>query len=396
MKKNKNKIIDTLDHCLSLLIVFLLLSSISVWGGKFLGKDILHSDNVTLSQSAINNTPDNNVLAALNLNPAAITIIQRDSATWQIVSKKDKKDLGHIVHTAPYARDIIGFAGATPLYIYVSPEQQILQIAPGNNEETPSFYKKAYNGIIPHWIGQDLDNGKDLEVDAVSGATYTSNALIHNVKNTLDICTAHHTTVHKAPGIGWLRTSAVCLVLVLGLLAANFNHRNRYIRPIMLTLNVLVLGFWCGQFLSLSLLRGWVTNGLDPLLSLPTVAILAVIILSSFFSHKRHYCTWVCPLGSLQSLSAMLPLPKIKVNEKVAKFLNRLRFYTFCILMVVLWLGLGGTVLDYEPFTAFMLDSALPAVSILAAVIVISSCFIPNIWCRALCPMGSLIDLSEK
>lgn len=396
MKKNKNKILNTLDHCLSLLIVFLLLSSISVWGGKFLGKDILNADNAPQSQSAANDTPDDDVLAALNLNPAAITMVQRDSATWQIVSKQDKKDLGHIVHTAPYARDIIGFAGATPLYIYVSPEQQILQIAPGKNEETPGFYRRAYEGIIPHWIGQDLEHGKDLEVDAVSGATYTSNALIHNVKNTLDFCTAHHTTVHKAPGIGWLRTAAVCLVLVLGLVAAKFNRRNRYIRPVMLTLNVLVLGFWCGQFLSLSLLRGWVTNGLDPLLSLPAVAILAVTILTSFFSHKHHYCTWVCPLGSLQSLSAMLPLPKIKVSAKVAKFMNRLRFYAFCILMAVLWLGLGGTVLDYEPFTAFMLDSALPAVSILAAMIVISSCFIPNLWCRALCPMGSLIDLSEK
>ena len=396
MKKISKSFRKILDHCLSLLIVFLLLSSVAVWSGKLFGRDIKGSvsDSETVRKESVAPTPE--VLTALKLKPSEVQITQRDSATWKVTGKNSHKLLGHIVYTGPYAPKITGFAGPTPLYIYVSPQHTILEIAPGEHTETPSFFKRAYEGTMPEWIGKDLETGKSLEIDAVSGATYTSTALIQNVKMTLDVYTASHTTWSKGPAIGWVRTIAVFAVLILGLFANRLNRRYHFFRPVMLLLNVLVLGFWCGQFLSLSLLRGWVTNGLDPLLNLPVLFMFVLAFFTSFFSHKHHYCTWVCPLGSLQALSSLLPLPKIKVGAKIARFMNRLRFYVFCILMGLLWLGLGGFILDYEPFTAFMLDAALPAVSILAAVIVLASCFIPNLWCRALCPMGSLLDLSEK
>lgn len=51
---------------------------------------------------------------------------------------------------------------------------------------------------------------------------------------------------------------------------------------VQLVLNVVVLGFWCGQFLSLSLLRGWIANGFDPIIYLPTLIILATAVLMPF------------------------------------------------------------------------------------------------------------------
>ena len=396
MKESLKSFRKILEHCLSLLIVFLLLSSVAVWSGKFFGRDILGSATeveTTIKQSL---APTTEVITELDLNPSEVNVTQRDSATWKVTENSDKKLIGHIVYTGLYAQEVTGYAGPTPLYILVSPQHTIVQITPGKHTETPSFFNRAYKGIIPEWIGKDLEAGKDLEVDAVSGATYTSLALIQNVKNTLDVYSAHHTTWIKGPAIGWVRTIAVLAVLLLSLFATKLNRRFHFFRPVMLLLNVLVLGFWCGQFLSLSLLRGWVTNGLDPLLNLPVLCMLLVAVFTSFFAHKHHYCTWVCPLGSLQTLASLLPLPKIKVGAKIARFMNRLRFYVFCVLMGILWLGIGGFILDYEPFTAFMLDAALPGVIVLTCIIVVSSCFIPNLWCRALCPMGSLLDLSEK
>ena len=75
--------------------------------------------------------------------------------------------------------------------------------------------------------------------------------------------------------------------------------------------------------------------------------------------------------------------------------MGRIRFGVFALLMLLLWTGMGAAVLDYEPFTAFMVTTASPAVMALAAVFVVASCFVPKLWCRCVCPMGSLLDLSE-
>lgn len=396
MKKILPAIYRFLDHCLSLLILFLLFASVAVWNGKILGHDLSPVPSSPTADASLTDRPDANILRQLDIQPDQVSLERHDSATWEIIREDTHASLGYIVCTTPYARNVRGFAGKTPLYLYVSPELTLIQIAPGPHAETPSFYQKAFDGIVAQWKGKRQDEWNTFEVDAVTGATYTSLSLIQNIRNSLDAFTTHRTLWHQAPAIGWWRTVTVAGVLLLSFIAARNNRRHRLIRPLMLLLNVLVLGFWCGQFLSLSLLRGWITDGMDPLLNLPLLCILGVALLTSFFTHKRHYCTWVCPLGSLQSLAALLPLPKIKVNARTARFMTRLRIGAFGLLMTILWLGLGQTLLDYEPFTVFMLQSALPAVCILAGIIVVSSCFVPCLWCRALCPMGTLLDLSEK
>ena len=396
MKQFKTSIRRILDHCLSLLIVFLLLSSMAAWSGKLLGRDISGSSTKVEHNKATDPSVNPAILSQLGLEPSLIQLTPRDSAIWTLTRQTDDEIIGYLISTTPYAPDVQGFAGPTPLYIYVSADHTIERITAGENAETPSFFDRAYEGIIPTWIGQDIDHCKELNVDAVSGATYTSNALIQNMRRALDSYSLEYKTWDKAPAIGWVRTVAVWAVLLLSLFAVRLNRRYRFFRPIMLLLNVIVLGFWCGQFLSLSLLRGWVSNGLDPLLNLPAVSLLVVAVFTSFVSHKHHYCSWVCPLGSLQTLTTLLPLPKIKVGPQVARFMSRLRFGLFCLLMTTLWLGFGSFILDYEPFTAFMLDAALPLVWVLAGLIVVTSCFIPHLWCRAFCPVGSLLDLSEK
>lgn len=77
--------------------------------------------------------------------------------------------------------------------------------------------------------------------------------------------------------------------------------------------------------------------------------------------------------------------------------MSRIRIVCFGMLMLVLWTALGGIgVLDYEPFTAFLITTATPAVIALCAAIVVASCFVPNVWCKCLCPMGQTLELAEK
>ena len=382
-----------LEHLLSLLVVFLLLCSAAIWSGKLLG----HSLAAPRTEQAAPTfaAPDGAQLRALGLDGAGIRLVPRDSATWTVLDAQGEPK-GHVLSSAPFAPDIKGFAGPTPLYIYVDTEGRVVRSAAGENAETPDFFASAWDGTAPKWEGKDAETGAKLKVDAVSGATYSSLAIVRNMQQTLAAHAASQANDLREPAIGWGRTAAVAAVLLLGGVAAWRLRGQKWVRLGVLALNVGVLGFWCGQFLSLSLLRGWVANGLDPVVYLPTLLMLAVAIVLPFFGRKRHYCTWVCPYGSAQELAARLPLPKIPCPPAVYRWMKRVRMGVLCLLLLLLWSDLGLFLLDYEPFSAFLVQTAPTAVLVLAGAFLAASLFVPQLWCHSCCPMGALLDLSEE
>lgn len=384
-----------LEHTLSLLVVFLLLCSAAVWTGRLLGHDIGPAAMTDSTRQAAFAAPDAEQLARLMLDGQSVKLQPRDSASWMVCAA-DGNELGVVLSSAPYARDIEGFAGPTPVFVYVDRTGKVVQTAAADNEETPDFFESAWNGTAPHWQGLTAAEAAALKVDAVSGATYSSMAIVRNVQQTLAAYVEAEGRRTDAPAVGWLRTAAVAMVLLLGVLAAWLGRGRKAVRVTVLLLNVGVTGFWCGQFLSLSLLRGWVANGFDPLLYLPAVLMLAVALLMPWLGRKRHYCNWVCPFGSLQELAACLPLlPKVPCGPKVYKWMRRVRMGVLAVLLLSLWTGVGAFLLDYEPFTAFMLASVSPVVLVLAGIFVVASLFVPNLWCKCCCPVGALLDLSE-
>lgn len=382
-----------LEHLLSLLVVFLLLCSAAIWSGKLLGHSLAASRTEQAAPAFA--APDEAQLRALGLDGAGIRLAPRDSATWTVLDAEGEA-MGYVLSSAPFAPAIEGFAGPTPLYIYMDTEGRVVRSAAGENAETPDFFASAWEGTAPKWEGKDAETGAKLKVDAVSGATYSSRAIVRNMQQTLAAYTASQANDLREPAIGWGRTAAVAAVLLLGGVAAWRLRGRKWVRLGVLALNVGVLGFWCGQFLSLSLLRGWVANGLDPVVYLPTLLMLAVAVVLPFFGRKRHYCTWVCPYGSAQELAARLPLPKIPCSPAVYRWMQRVRMGVLCLLLLLLWSDLGLFLLDYEPFSAFLVQTAPTAVLVLAGAFLAASLFVPQLWCHACCPMGALLDLSEE
>ena len=385
------------EHALSLLVVLLMLMAAALWTGRLFGHAAGSGNDgggATASQASAVTPPDAERLQKLGIDGAGIKLEQRDSASWNVTAADGTAD-GVIVSSAPYAGDVKGFAGPTPLYVYINAAGKVSAVAAADNSDTPDFFNKAFDALSAQWNGHGLADAASLKVDAVSGATFSSKAIIANVQQTLAARSAQSANGTTAPAIGWGRTLAVALVLLTGVIIRWRLCGNKWLRIVQLVLNVGVLGFWCGQFLSLSLLRGWVANGLDFMAYLPTLLVLGVAMVMPFFRRKHHYCSWVCPYGSLQELAGRLPLPKIHCSATTYRVMARIRFGAFCLLMLLLWCGVGAKVLDYEPFTAFMLTNAAPEVIALAGAFLVASCFVPNLWCKCFCQMGSMLDLSE-
>ena len=76
-----------------------------------------------------------------------------------------------------------GFAGDTPVKIYIE-KGRITRIEPQPNQETPSVFARA-EALLRRFIGKSVGEAQSMRVDAVSGATCSSKALVQTVKGGL-------------------------------------------------------------------------------------------------------------------------------------------------------------------------------------------------------------------
>lgn len=339
--------------------------------------------------------PDEEQMARLGL--ADVQLEVADTGVWNIKTH-DGKVRGTLLSSAPFSKNIKGFHGSTPLYILVSADGKIERVVPMANEETPDFFNKLEKeGLFAAWNGMTIKEATEAEVDAVTGATFSSRAVTQNVRTTLARYQNETADNDFSPVIGWLKAILVLVVLALGVLARYRFNANKNVRVAVLVLNVVVTGFFCGQFLSLGMLRDWIADGVDFIAVLPAFAMLVLTLVLGFLGKPNHHCTWVCPLGSLQELAYRLPLPKVKLKPKAYKVMRYVRLSVFLLLMLLAWTGIAiDGILDYEPFSAFLITTAAPAVIILAVVFIGASIFVPNVWCKCFCVMGEALNLSQR
>lgn len=100
-----------------------------------------------------------------------------DTAFYEVKDAKGKK-LGTVLFSSPYSDNIKGFNGPTPLLIALDAEGRIKDVVLLENQETPVYAKRVVEGgLYQAWNGLTVDEALDNQVDAISGATYTSNGV---------------------------------------------------------------------------------------------------------------------------------------------------------------------------------------------------------------------------
>ena len=76
-----------------------------------------------------------------------------------------------------------GLNSKTPIKIYIK-GNKITKIESLPNQETPAVFASAER-LLKKFIGKSVDEASTMKVDGVSGATYSSKALIQNVRGGL-------------------------------------------------------------------------------------------------------------------------------------------------------------------------------------------------------------------
>lgn len=316
-------------------------------------------------------------------------------STEEMVPDAATTDGGDIVvNTTTMASDITGFGGNVPLEITVH-DGVITDIRPLKNAETPEFFERALT-LLDQWRGKRVEEAARLQVDAVSGATFSSRAIIGNMQRGLAFIQKQQPAAPAAaPPVFTAKTAVGLLVVLMAALLPLFIKDRRY-QLVQSALNVIVLGFWCGAFLSHTVILGFLSGGIDVVaFAIPTVMLVTAFIFP-LFGKKNYYCAHVCPFGSLQHLTGRCCHRKWHMTPVTLRRLDRARQWLWAVLMFCLWSGVWSSWTDYEPFSAFIFGSASWAVIAIAVSFAVLSLFIERPYCRFVCPMGTLFKLSQS
>ena len=112
------------------------------------------------------------------------------SAAPQKDNVMTKEDGMYVVNTTTLGEKVTGYVSTTPLKVYIQ-KDRIVKIEALKNEETPKYMARVKKNLLGKWDGMKVKDAAKLEVDAVTGATFTSQAVIENVQLALDYYKKH-------------------------------------------------------------------------------------------------------------------------------------------------------------------------------------------------------------
>lgn len=98
-----------------------------------------------------------------------------------VITKEGKTT---IINTTTIGKSIEGYNGATPLKIYIE-KNKIVKIEALANDETPKYFHRVKKTLLDKWNGMTVKKAVKANVDVVTGATYSSDAVIKNVQKGL-------------------------------------------------------------------------------------------------------------------------------------------------------------------------------------------------------------------
>ncbi len=375
MQNAKNK--NFIPALLSLVVVVLILSAAAiVRDGRIFGIDLRHAhttpDAVALGNDTMSVHPDGTI----------------------------------VVDTRLLAKDVQGYGGPVPLRIHINKGGVVDSIEAEPNAETPDFFNHA-STLLGQWQGKTVDEAAAMDVDGVTGATFSSRAIITNVQRGLAYAKQHAALGNASDAVGSAEASGVSasskgwtlggiaalIVVLMGAVVPLF-VKNRRWHYVQLALNVVVLGLWTGTFVSYTLLMRLFSGGINLAILATLAAPLLMVVVAMLYplaGRPGHYCAHMCPFGSAQELAGKLTRRKPRISPRLNRALNMFRNVLWGVLMVLMLTATWTAWMDYELFTAFLYSSASVWVIVFAVLFLVLSVWVPRPYCRFVCPTGSLL-----
>lgn len=323
--------------------------------------------------------------------PQAQFIASADSPDqWMLCLDEDRKPAGKILLTKPFVNEQ-GYSGAVHLLIAADLKEKILGVQLIEHTETEDVIRFLdEKEFFRAWNGISVQEALRKDVDAVSGATLTTQAITRAFKKRLALLTPAAPAV-SAPPISFRVLGANLLALAaLAFSLFVFFHRreSRLWRNLSLVVNVVILGFVTAKMLSFALFYGWIRSGIS--FADAVFVIWVAAIASIFIYNKNIYCQCLCPFGAAQQLLGQLTRQKFSL--RLLPVFQWIGFVYFSMILGFLLAAAPLRLESTEPFAAFLWYNFLSPAGIMFGLWLFVSIFCGRFWCNFLCPTGRALN----
>jgi len=326
----------------------------------------------------------------------------------------DGVPLGWSLRTSPAADHEIGYQGPTDSVVGFDSAGRVCGLL-----VLTSFDNEPYVGYVrDDWSFRKLFAGRTFaelvdapglaEVEGVSGATMTSQAVARGivVAATAEAARTKRGKRSLVAGVAAWAASiegpqwGALAVIAVGLVAGFSRLRGRRFGRLIFPVVVLAyLGFGAGAVLSQAQLWGWAAAGL-PRNATVLLFLTAVALLTPVTTGRNIYCAHLCAHGAAQQLLAKAIRPQrrpqlARWRRGLVAMLQRLRWLPAMLLgvaAVTTIFGLPLSLVDLEPFDAYVPAVAGSVALVLFVVSLLASCLSPMAYCRHGCPTGALLE----
>ena len=294
-----------------------------------------------------------------------------------------------------------GYGGPLQLAVATDLNGEIFGLSIVAHKETPNWFDRVVSkGLLDTLIGKSYTDRFELglDVDAVTGATYTSRALAEATMEGSQAAARElgfSVSQPKAPAIRF----GLPEIAVLGLFFVGYiGHRQgfKYKKQVrwgsMLT-GLIVLGFiynipitvaYFGKLL-LGYWPQWQTN-------LYWYFLLGGLLFVVTADNKNPYCEWFCPFGAAQECMGLIGGAKV---YSLRRHRNWLAWVQRGLALAAILLGVffrNPGLSSFEIFgTLFSLFGSSLQIALLALVLVVAM-FVKRPWCTYLCPIHPIVE----
>lgn len=295
-----------------------------------------------------------------------------------------------------------GYQSPIKMAVLINNSSQIINVKVVDQDETPSFFLRIANSMFfNQFQDKSISDGFKINenVDAVSRATISSNAITKAIHKSVDFVGAEYLStdvanVYRGFNFGTVDL-AIIMMFILVLIANKLN--NKKLRMLILFYSIIILGFKFSTFVTLSSFFQIFT------LNFPSLAdnlrwYLLVIgsILLVGLSGKNLYCSYICPFGAIQELDFKIAKVPFNISSNVKKRLSLIPYILAYISLVLVLTTENIGALSYEPFSLLFSGSGLDILWVLIFVVLFAGLGILRPYCKFGCPVGIIFRALAK
>lgn len=299
--------------------------------------------------------------------------------------------------------DAIGYGGPLKIVVAVDLSGNISGTSIIEHRETPTYMQRFFRSdYLERLIGKTYADHFQIgdDIDAISGATYTSRALVAAAQQGARRAVSEglHLVLPPMPASRVIVGIPEITLIVLYILSF-IGHQQKFrykkqMRWLTMITGMIILGFWYSRPLTLSvinkfLLGYWPSWQTDLYWYLLLGGILFVFTLDN----KNPYCEWFCPFGAVQECMGAISGVKASPPGSFRPILIWIQRGLAWLAILLALLFRNPALTSYEIFgTLFKLNGSTIQF-ILLGIILVASLFIRRPWCAYLCPLRPVTDL---